>query len=37
MTTPDVPLFDFNEFNHLISLPEVWEREEKWGKRADKG
>ncbi|NVK32974.1 MAG: isocitrate lyase/PEP mutase family protein [Rhodobacteraceae bacterium] len=28
--SPDVPLFDFEEFNTLIGFPEVWEFEKKW-------
>lgn len=29
--SPDVPLFDFQEFNTLIGFSEVWEFEKKWG------
>ncbi|MFY0634346.1 MAG: isocitrate lyase/PEP mutase family protein [Vannielia sp.] len=29
--SPDVPLFDFEEFNTLIGFSEVWEFEQKWG------
>lgn len=29
--SPDVPLFDFQEFNGLIGFSEVWEFEKKWG------
>ncbi len=29
--SPDVPLFDFEEFNTLIGFSEVWEFEKKWG------
>ncbi|HWK68979.1 MAG TPA: isocitrate lyase/PEP mutase family protein [Rhizobiaceae bacterium] len=30
--TPDVPLFDFGEFNQLIGFSEVWEFEKKWAR-----
>jgi len=33
--SPDVPLFDFEEFNQLIGFPEVWEFEKKWGTAAE--
>lgn len=29
--SPDVPLFDFQEFNSLIGFSEIWEFEQKWG------
>lgn len=29
--SPDVPLFDFQEFNTLIGFSDVWEFEKKWG------
>ena len=28
--SPDVPLFDFQEFNSLIGFSEIWEFEQKW-------
>ena len=30
--SPDVPLFDFGEFNHLIGFDEVWAFERKWAR-----
>lgn len=30
--SPNLPLFDFTEFNHLIGFDEVWEFEKKWAK-----
>ncbi|OIQ27602.1 MAG: carboxyvinyl-carboxyphosphonate phosphorylmutase [Alphaproteobacteria bacterium MedPE-SWcel] len=33
--SPDVPLFDFQEFNTLIGFSEVWEFEKKWGDMPD--
>jgi 2-methylisocitrate lyase-like PEP mutase family enzyme len=30
--SPDIPLFDFNEFCGLIGFEEVWAFEKKWGK-----
>lgn len=30
--SPDVPLFDFNEFCRLIGFEEVWEFERKWAR-----
>ena len=33
--SPDVPLFDFEEFNQLIGFPDVWEFEKKWGTAAE--
>ena len=33
--SPDVPLFDFEEFNRLIGFPDVWDFEKKWGTAAE--
>jgi 2-methylisocitrate lyase-like PEP mutase family enzyme len=33
--SPDVPLFNFNEFTQLIGFPEVWEFEKKWARDHD--
>ncbi|XDB00443.1 isocitrate lyase/PEP mutase family protein (plasmid) [Sulfitobacter sp. LCG007] len=33
--SPDVPLFNFEEFNQLIGFPDVWEFEKKWGAAAE--
>jgi 2-methylisocitrate lyase-like PEP mutase family enzyme len=30
--SPEVPLFDFSEFNELIGFPAVWEFEKKWAR-----
>ncbi|MGB3500696.1 MAG: isocitrate lyase/PEP mutase family protein [Mesorhizobium sp.] len=30
--SPDVPLFNFSEFNNLIGFGEVWEFEKKWAR-----
>lgn len=30
--SPNLPLFDFAEFNQLIGCGEVWEFEKKWAK-----
>lgn len=29
---PNIPLFNFSEFNDLIGFPEIWDFEEKWMK-----
>ena len=31
--SPDVPLFDFGAFNHLIGFDEVWAFERKWARK----
>lgn len=28
--SPDIPLFNFSEFNELIGFPEIWDFEKKW-------
>ncbi|WP_102108624.1 isocitrate lyase/PEP mutase family protein [Oceaniglobus roseus] len=33
--SPDVPLFDFGEFNRLIGFQDVWDFEKKWGTAAE--
>lgn len=33
--SPDVPMFDFQEFNDLIGFPEVYRLEKKWGRITD--
>ncbi|MEM7741098.1 MAG: isocitrate lyase/PEP mutase family protein [Pseudomonadota bacterium] len=30
--SPDIPMFDFQEFNELIGFPEVYRLEKKWGR-----
>jgi 2-methylisocitrate lyase-like PEP mutase family enzyme len=29
---PDIPLFNFSEFNELIGFPEIWDFEKKWAR-----
>jgi 2-methylisocitrate lyase-like PEP mutase family enzyme len=33
--SPDLPLFDFREFNGLIGFEEVWEFERRWARNSD--
>jgi 2-methylisocitrate lyase-like PEP mutase family enzyme len=34
--SPDLPLFNFREFNGLIGFEEVWEFERRWARNADR-
>ena len=34
--SPDLPLYNFSEFNELIGFPEVWDFERKWARSDDK-
>jgi 2-methylisocitrate lyase-like PEP mutase family enzyme len=33
--SPDLPLFDFREFNGLIGFEEIWEFERRWARNPD--